>query len=306
MTFCSCNATIRNTGKPSKQRVINSGVKLIAVRMKADDGTVNGILPTDNINQAYLDAKINNADASKRWYPLGEFKQQEDVRGDSVFESFSDGSNSKTQDGIRSYTGWLINYAAAYLEILESFSCSSFGVFTIDSCGGITGSLSPDGTILRPIRVNQDSWNPTLVKGTPTESGKVQLNFEFSQLEKDKYLRVINDAEITADILDAEGLLNVSGEFSSVTTTGFTVALTVDYDLFLDASQQVVPAWVLADFVLTNVTTNSVVAITSVTETTQGTYDFVFPAQLSSDVLKLSNDLAVKQGFSLEETVNIP
>jgi len=66
MEFCACSGSILNTGTPDKQRVVASGVGLIAVRTKADDGTLNQILSSDNIDQDYLDAKINEEDESKR------------------------------------------------------------------------------------------------------------------------------------------------------------------------------------------------------------------------------------------------
>lgn len=308
MEFCACNGSILNTGTPAKQRVVASGVKLIAVRMKADDGTNNEIDAGDVIDQAYLDALINNEDESKRWYPMGIFQNEEDVRADPITESFNDGSSVITQQGVRSYTGWLVNFAPAYLEALESFKCFDFGLFVIDSCGALTGSLSKDGTKLRPIRVNQNSWNPTYIKATPTVTAKVQLAFEFSQLERDKDLRVISEEEATADLLDAEGLLPLKAAVSSISTTGFVAALTVDFDLFLDASQEVVPGWVLADFALFNKTTQSAIVITSVTEAPEGTYTFVIPAQSAADVLELTNvkTSGQKPGFGLEEEITIP
>jgi hypothetical protein len=308
MEFCACNGSILNTGVPNKQRVVASGVILVAVPMKADDGTFNQIANDAVIDQAYIDALINNDDESKRWYPIGEFKNQEDVRGDVVTESFNDGSSVITQQGVRTYTGWLINYAPAFIKALDSFKCVDFGVFVIDSCGAITGSLSVDGTKLNPIRVNNNHWNPQLIKATPTVSEKVQLMFEFSQLEKDKNLRVISETEITADLLNIEGLLPLKATISSESATGFVAALTVDYDLFLAASQDIVPAWTDADFALFNKTQNSSISITSVTEAPEGTYTFVIPSQSSADVLELTNvkTAGQKPGFGLKQEIIIP
>ena len=308
MEFCACTSDPLNTGTPSKQRAVKSGVKLIAVRMKADDGSNNEILATDTIDQAYLDALINNEDESKRWYPIGVFKNQDDVRADAQTESFNDGSSAKAQQGVRTYIGWLLNYAAAYLHQLESWGCVSFGVFVVDQCGAITGSLNSDETALRPIRVNEKSWDPTYIKATPTTVAKVQLGFEFSQLEKDKSLRVISESEITADMLEVEGLLPLTAFSSGISTTGFVIDLRVIFDTFLNTSKEVVPGWVQADFALFNKTTNSSVVITSVTEAPQGTYTFVIPAQSSGDVLQLTNvkTSAQKPGYGLKQDITIP
>jgi hypothetical protein len=308
MELCACSGSILNTGTPDNQRVIASGVKLFAVKMKADDGTLNEISSADTIDQAYLDALINNEDESKRWYPIGEFRNEEDLRADAVTESFTDGSTAITQQGVRSYTGVLVDYAPKYLEALKSFSCADLGIYSIDACGSLTGSISKDGTALRPIRVNAPSWNPTYVKQTPTVSGKVQLSFEFSQLERDSYLRKISEDEVTADLLAAEGLIPLSGAISGEATTGFVVALTVDYDIFLAAEKTKVPAWVITDFALYNKTTQAAITITTVTEAPEGTYTFVTPAQTSADVLELTNlkTTGLKPGFGLKVDVTIP
>ena len=308
MEFCACNGSLLNTGTPEKQRVAASGVKFIAVRMKADDGTYNQILANDVIDDAYVLAKINEEDESKRWYPIGEFRNQEDVRADPTTESFSDGSSSITQQGVRSYTGWLVNFAPVYIGALESFKCFNFGVFIINDCGGLDGSITKDGTALRPIRVNNNNWNPQYVKQTPSVSAKVQLTFEFSQLERDKDLRTISEDEMTADLLDVEGLLPLAAAISGITATGFVAALTVNYDIFMSASKEVVPAWVASDFALFNKTTQAAVVITSVTEAPEGTYTFVIPAQTSADVLELTNvkTSGNKPGFGLKQEIVIP
>lgn len=306
MEFCACNGSILNTGTPNKQRVIASGVKLIAVRMKADDGTPNEILATDVIDQAYVDALINNEDESKRWYPIGDFQNEEDTRADPVTESFAGGNSAITQQGVRTYTGWLVNYAAAYLEALESFKCFSFGLYAIDSCGSLTGAVSKDGLSLKPVRVNENSWNPMYVKATPTVSAKVQLTFEFSQLERDKYLRVISEDEMAADLLEVEGLLPLAAVVSGEALTGFSADLVVDFDIFQAGEKEIVPGWVIGDFVLLNATTNTPIVITSVTEAPEGTYLFVIPAQAAADVLELTNLKTAKPGFGLKETINLP
>lgn len=308
MEFCACNGTILNTGAPSKQRVVASGIGLIAVRMKADDGTLNEVLATQTVDQAYIDARINDEDESKRWFPIGRFQNEEDTRADPITESFTDGSSIITQQGVRSYVGWLINYAPAYLKALESFKCFDFGLFIIDSCGALTGSVSKDGLALRPIRVNSNSWEPRYVKATPTLSAKIQLSFEFSQLERDKDLRVISETEILADLIDVEGLLPLSASVSTISATGFVAALTVAFDIFLDASKEVVPSWIAADFQLINLSTNSTVVISSVTEAPEGTYTFVIPSQTTGQTLRLTNvkTSGAKPGFFLEQDITIP
>lgn len=302
MSICECGTTLQATGTPNKQSAVSSGSVLIAVYMKADDGTANQILATDTIDQAYIDARINDTDASKRWYPIGEFKSPQDSRADPISESFSDNSTAITQQGLRTYTGYLINFAPVYAGTLDRFACSSFGVYSIDSCGNLTGSINSDGTALRPIRVNGESWEPRYMKGNPTEKAKIQLMFEFSQLEKDKYLRNIAADSISGDILNVTGLLPISASISSPSTTGFTATLTVDFDVFLNSDKVPVEGFTVQDFKLVNRGTGLEIAITSVTEGAAGVYTFVIPVTSAGTNLELTNvrTSGRKPGFFLE------
>jgi len=306
MTFCKCSATLSNTGAPSNQRIVKDGAKLIAVLLKADDGTSNVILDSETVDQSFVDGKINEVDATKRWYPIGEFKSVEDVRADAITESFTDGSSGITQQGVRSFLGWLVDFAPKYIENLEAFSCNKFGLFIIDDCGNLQGSISSDGTKLKPIRVNELSWNPTFAKQSATEKSKVILGFEFSQLEADSNLRVLDETEVTADLLDVEGLIELDGVQTSITTTGFVTAITVDFDADFTPIKSI--GLVITDFILFNTTTNLAIVITSVVEAPEGTYTFVIPIQTSADILRLTNDRTTgnKPGFALLELITIP
>jgi len=310
MAFCGCDSTLGNTGVPNKQRVVSAGVGLIAVPLKADDGTFNRIAATDVIDQAYLDARVNDEDESKRWYPIGrvDFRNQDDVRADPTTESFSDGGSAITVQGVRTYTGWLIDYAPAYIGQLQALRCRDFGLFTISRCIDLTGSISSDGNFLNPIKVNKASWEPRYMKSTPSAVAKIQLNFEFDQIESDQNLRVIQASEISGNLEDIEGLLPLTAAISGEAATGFVAALTVDFDIFLDAEKTKVVGWVLSDFALQNKTTNTSITITSVTEAPDGTYTFVIPSQTSADVLELTNVKTTgnKPGFGLKQEIIVP
>jgi len=65
---CNCNSGLSNTGRPNCVPLQSVTSKLIMVPLKANDGSLNYIdltspLPTWN-------DLINEADASKRWFPL--------------------------------------------------------------------------------------------------------------------------------------------------------------------------------------------------------------------------------------------
>jgi len=306
MAFCKCSVTLSNTGTPNNQRVVKDGVKLIAVLIKADDGTLNVINDTDVVDQTFVDGKINEVDATKRWYPIGEFKSVEDIRADPTTESFTDGSSGVTQQGVRTFVGWLLDFAPKYIDNLRGFSCQKFGLFIVDECGNLQGSISTDGTQLKPIKVNELSWNPTLIKASATLASKVQLAFEFAQIESDSNIRVLDETEVTADLLEVEGLVELDGVQTSITTTGFVTAITVDFDRDFTPIKSI--GLVITDFILFNTTTNLAIVITSVTEAPEGTYTFVIPIQTSADILRLTNDRTTGNlpGFALLELITIP
>ena len=306
MAFKCCGGVTQNTGIPSKQFVISSGVKLVKVRMVADDGTPNSVASTDTINKAYVDALLQNADPSKRWYPIGTFENVDDVRADPTTETFNSGASAVTSQGVRTYTGWLLNYSPAYLKVLQSFSCEDFGFYVIDECGQLIGEQSKDCTELFPIRVNAASWNPTLIKFTPVAVGKVQVTFEYDQLVNDADLALVPESDIADDIdlRKITGLKQLKIVTSGISQTGWTANITVG-----DGSFGGIPAGglVTASFQAFNETDQAAIAITSVTETgvDTGIYAFVIPSQDVSDVVNYSIDLTNGDGVDGEDTITI-
>lgn len=303
MSFCSCGGSL-NSGTPSKQRFIEDGSILVAVQYIADDGTYNQIGKDDVIDQAYIDAKINHADPSKRWIPYGSFVNVDESRADPITESFSDGSSVVVQNSPRVWSGLLNNYSPQYISNLGAQRCQDFGLFVINDCGGLQGSVTADGEFLRPIRVNNGSWYPNYIKKTDTVSAKVSLSFEFSQLENDASLRVIEKGEMDGvDLTTIRGLLDVTPTISAESTTGFVADLEIKFDTFLTASKVSAKGWLLADFDLKLKSDNSPIVITSVDEAPDGTYTFVIPTQASAAVLILTT---VKAGFYLKTEITIP
>lgn len=302
--FCSCTTSLANTGAPSSQRVISIGIKLIAVPLIADDGSLNHISNVDVIDETFVNAKLNNVDKSKRWFPLGEFVNVAETREEVNYQQFDDGTRVGTRKGLRTWSGMLLSHSSRYLAKLEGLFCQRFGIFTVDNCGNLVGDISNDGAKLYPIAVNNEAFIATLQKATFTEAGGIMLTFDFRQSVQDKNLRQINASEMSVDMLRIEGLRDVASVISSITTDGFTAALTLPFDEFLGSA---LPAtgWVLADFDLYNITTAASITISSVTESgSTGVYAFVIPTQTTADVLRLRSD---KDGFDLGDvSITIP
>lgn len=308
-TFCGCSGTIRNTGVPNSQLKIQDGTSIIVVPLVADDGTENKILRSDTLNQSYFQAKVTDPDPSKRWYVFGPFTNVTNERAESSFETFSDNSRARTLKGLRTFTGWLLNYAPAFAAAIESLTCRKVGVFIADDCGEPIGnfcldSSDPQNDAFKPVPVNEASIDSLVILQSDTAAGKVQMQFDFSQLAQDKNLRKLTREEMGgANLLELNGLIPTKTAISGESATGFVAAITVDYDKW---ETDVVTGLVLADFRLFNETTNSVVTITSVTEAPKGTYTFVIPSQTSADELTLTQASGTEKPFGIDATITIP
>ena len=310
VTFCGCDGVIRDSGVPNSQLKIQDGTAIIVVPLYADDGTENKILRSDTLNQAFFQAKVNEPDPSKRWYPIGNFTNVTNERGESNFETFSDGSRARTFKPPRTMTGWLLGYNPVYAAMIESLRCVKVGVYLIDDCGQPTGIYCEDAAgvaandALLPIAVNESSVDSLVILQSDAAAGKVQMSFDFSQLVKDENLRMLTAAEAgNANLLNLVKLIPTNTTISLVAVTGFDAAIALDYDKW---TAQAITGLVLADFYLYNETTASVITITSVTESPAGTYGFVIPSQTSADVLTLSQSAATTKPFRVTATITIP
>jgi hypothetical protein len=294
MAACNCDITLNNTGTPSCTPIMGVGVKPIMVPLTADDGTANVItISSYTGSQAEWDARTENLDRSKRYYPLPEFKNVEDIKGDTIFESFNDTSNLFVQEGTRTYTGILPNQAPTLLGNLKDAKCTKFGLFIIDDCGNLIGNISSDGLSLEPVPVDQNTWNPILIKSTDTTVQKIQLSFEFSRLTKDEDLRIIKSTDSQIALLDLEGLVDLEASFANEATTG--VEATVSYDRG-EAAKVAFTGVLFTEWTLFNKDTQLAVTVLTGPESPAGTYTLTWAAEPSGDVLQLS---LIKDGFEL-------
>lgn len=297
---CSCGTLgFSNTGTPSCQTIMSVTRKLIFVPYFNEAGDINSIpySPAPALDKAWFDAKIA-ADADERWYPTPLIDNVVDERGDAITEGLDSGKEIFIQEGQRTFTGVMIKQTPELLGKLKSFKCGAVGVFVVDKDGNIIGSENSDATALNPIRVDENTVYPRLIKTTDTTVGKIQLDFTYSDIEADEDLKMILSSETTYDALLLKGLLDINSSATTGTTTGFTTILTLDYGSALNPKK--VEGLVAADFSLYNNTTASTVVITSVTETSAGTYDFVIPAQTASDVVTLSIDNATNFAYEMK------
>lgn len=285
MKMCDCSLSYTNTGTPDCKTLMAVAKKLILVPTFDSTGARNKIAAGATLNAAYFVALIDQADKSKRWYPLPEVTNVEDMRGEPVYETLADGKKVFVSDANRTFKAWLIKQPAQLKAKLDQWRCLSMSVFVVDKEGNLIGKT--DGTDFYPVAVDNDTLFANLMKTTDTTTQKIQLSFEFMSTEDDGDLRVITEDELGTDLLTTEGLLDVNmSAAATISTTGFKTSMTLDYGTF--KTPDIATGFVAADFAIYNVTDAASVAVGSVVESPAGTYTFAFTAQTSADILRLT------------------
>lgn len=287
MTLCKCGDTgLNNTGTPSS--ICNPGriQLMIAVPKFGSNGDRNSILVTDTIDQAYIDSKINAVDPADRWYPIsGAWEQVENLRADDTTED-SDGITRITAKGLKAFSGR--DYAAAskqYADVQDSLGCSEFGFYTLDGDNNLEGVISSDCTQLYPALVEKNTLSAKYIDPTQSTAAYIQLNFTWNQLLKDGSLYFIEGSEITGDIAEASGLIDVTIENATVpSVTEVTFDTKTKYGSFKVNGLAWVGAPVTA-FEIFNQTSSSVVVPSGIVENTDGNYTLTYAAQTVADIL---------------------
>ena len=289
---CNCNVGLSNTGRPNCVPLFSVVSSLIAVPMFANDGTANGIdlnapLPT------WLDL-VNEADASKRWFPIPAFENVEMPKADSQFEEANSGRMVFLRQGKRSFSGelWADDSTPTFLGKLQANRCVDFGVYIVDVNGNLIGSEV--GGFLYPIPVDNPSWDPKFSFATDSTTQKIMLGFDFDRLFDESTMYMISADEAGLNFTTLKGLIDVNLTVTSDTTSDVVVDAKFDYGtalnklLFKGAS--------VSDFSAYNNTTASSVSLSSCVEGPDGTYTITYSVtQTASDSITLS---VVKQGFT--------
>lgn len=291
---CNCNSGLSNTGRPNCVPLQSVTSKLIMVPLKANDGSLNYIDLTSPLPT--WDDLINEADASKRWFPLPNFENVELPKADSQFEEANSGRMVFLRQGKRSFSGelWAEDSTPTLLGKLQNNRCVDFGVYIVDVNGNLVGSKVNGG--LYPIPVDNPSFNPTFVFATDSTTQKIMVTFDFDRLFDESTMYMITPTEAGINFNDLTGLLDVIFSVPGSTATTYQATLALEYGTALNPIQFV--GAVAADFELFNNDTSSIVSI-SVSEAPSGTYVFTFVAQTTGDEMVLS---VVKPGYDGEVT----
>ena len=289
MQACDCNETLANTGTVSCPTVANVTKKVIFVPTFDNDGALNKLDLSVELSQAVLDALINESDASKRWYPTPLIENVVTERADSSFDEAPSGRKAFIKQGTKNTTYEIWKEGGALQGQLEKIRCSDVSVFIIDIDGGIRGTITDDNDgFLYPVKIDNDSFDVKMIDATDTTVAKLAVTYDYDQTESDSSLRMISSGDITADLLGANGLLDISSTIIGVITTStVTVKLTT---IFGSAGNLITDKGLIdTDFALAELSpTPGVVVISTVVENPDGTYLITFATATSGDVLELT------------------
>lgn len=303
---CACSNTLANTGSPSCDPVARVTRKLIIVNMFQDDGTENEIdLSTATLNEAFFTALRDQVNGDQRWYPLAPLDNVENTAEDSVYESLNSGRNLKVQNGARSFMGVMVEASAAYLGQLEDIGCGTIGAYIVDLSGNLVGNGGSTAGKLKPIKIDSNTWDATIIPATDTTVQKVQLKFEWDRKEQDSNLRMILKVDMAnADLIGLNGLFDVLGKDLALTsTTNISAILFSKFGTLIgDVYSAKVEGLTAAQITVRNTTTSSDIVPSAVVESPNGTYTITMAAQTSADIMKLK---VIKSGFSAEFVTTI-
>jgi len=286
-----------NTGLPSCYKALTLASGIFMTPTYANDGTKNVITTSVAVDDAFITAKINNADQSKRWFPLQKLNAVTSERAEPTFDTRSDGGQAFVKQGIRNFTFEIWEGGARFKKMLDKGRCREFSFFIINE-GRIIGlDLTDEQLELAPIRIAKDSLVVNYLFASDTTVEKVGVTFQFDQRENDGNLSYV-EVEDDADLTGYRGLLDIYSLVPLNTLTTVTVELFNKYGAA--NNKNVLSGLVAGDFALYNVTDSLAVTVVSSVESPDGTYLITFAAQTANDVLRIT---PTKAGYDFSAVV---
>jgi hypothetical protein len=279
MSKC-CTAVKKNTAGNKCPELMDVAKRLIFVPEFGSDGLKNEFANEAAVTFAAIEAKLNNVNTLDRIYPLEIIENVEDLRAETVFFEFSSGRRARVRDGVRTATAYIPYQGPEYLAKIKAWGCSAFGIYIADKSDNLIYITDKStGLKVRPIMIDNNTFDAQLVKKTESDPLMIMITFDYRQSQADELLRYIEASELDfSPVEDIYGLFDVTATYSAISTTGFTAALKVDYGF-------PVTGLVAGDFALYNVTTAAAVAIVTAVEVVPGSYAFTFTAQTAGNVI---------------------
>lgn len=272
---CKCDLGLSNTGMPNCVTVQSVTSKLILTPLYSTAGVRNKVDLVTPLTEVSVNALLNNADSSLRWFPLGTFENVTMEKAESSFEEAPSGKKVFIKQGKRSFAGELWAGTPTLLGKIKDNRCVEFGAYVVDVNGNLIGSK--EGTSLYPIPVDNQSFDARLMFATDSTIQKIMVAFDFDRLFDESTLWIVSPSDATNyDFNKAEGLLDV--ELTKVSATQTTLVVKANLNYGTGANGIAVKGLVQADFSLKLASTLATIPLTSVTAV-DNVYTLTFASQ---------------------------
>lgn len=289
---CSCTSKYENSGLTSCiGALIKVSRRIIMVPKYADDGTLNKITLPATINSAYITALINQADRSKRWYPLPKHVGAEITKSESTFETHSDNSKSFIHEGVSSFKAAYPDMQPFYLKVLKSGRCTDMACYIVDKAGALVGLSNGEENVLYPFALNRNTTDAIYMFATDTTTSKINLSFEFDTDQMDEQITKIDSSDMVSVNLLASSYDGLYDAIKSQTSTGIAAMVFKLYAQSGSAASPVAITGLTApSFALYNVTDIAAVTVLTAVESTTvpGTYTLTYANQTPADVIRIT------------------
>lgn len=252
------------------------------------------------VDGAYLTARLNDTDPTKRWYPLMHIEAANSERADPTVFTNPSGAIEFVKNGVKNVSFELRRRGSEFKGQIEACPCSELSFFAVDLDGKLRGLITGVDTVsdFFPVPIQPSSFYSKLVDAVEENPEHLTVNFQYELTVKDSLLRTYPTNLVTTDLSSAKGLYDVYMDVSNVSTTGFTASLRT---IYTDGSKYRPTGLVAGDFALYNVTASASITITSVSETSPGVYVFVIPTTPTASIKKLT---PTKPTFDFTPVIN--
>lgn len=286
---CLCGVGMNNTGLATCLPAFKKTTGMFLVPLFANDGTRNSIDMSTTIS---LSAKLNNADKSKRFYPIQDLKDVELPVADTRFKTYKDGTKRKLADGVRSFKATMPEASSVLIGKLQGVSCEKFGVYLFDIDGQLRGLK--DGTLLYPVEIG--GFDAIFKDATDDEVNEGMIQFDFDILLKIAKFWILSTTDLGVNPNETSGLIDANLVEVSSGATSTVLNISSDFGSGLATNPAPIVGLVTADFYAYNETDLAVLSVTVAESTTiDGQYTLTYIAQTVADKVKI--DVIASSGF---------
>jgi len=279
--------------------------RVIFAPLIGSDGSQNVFASESAVTKSALQALFDESNEEDRLYPLPVKGKNIGIEvADALIQEYDDGSKNFRKPGRKTITSWLVGSHPLLIRQLEAFRGQAVGFYGGDVNGNFwyQSDVAQTGEV-QPIPIDSGSIQTEYIYPKIGEAGYLLVSFEMDDSAISSLFRYIPFANLDFNInspVDVYALRDTKSVYSNESTTEFTADIQTIYN-------EPVTGLIITDFTLYNNTTSAAIVITSVTESADGIYDFVIPAQTSLDNLTLT---PVKSKFDFSavvaNTIDIP